>query len=288
MCAYAYWLSLCPPDVKRITVNASDGHVVSDARFAASVRFPRHIALPDPHFYDNDGFSAELDHGKAAPSWHARSDDIVWRGAMHGAGWVSFSREDGENPAVVQRIRMAMRLNNVPGTDVRFVNVPRSQATFSLWALTQGLVDAPMAAQSWLGRKFAIDTDGYTNTWSNLLIRMLFGCCVLKVSSQFGFRQWYYDELKPFEHYVPVKADMSDLLEQIAWVRSHDAEAKAIAERGQALARTLTFPTQARRAAGLIETHWDRVIDGYVATEPVSESFLPIADAVLRAPTRVY
>ena len=48
---------------------------------------------------------------------------------------------------------------------------------------------------------------------------------------------------------------MSDFREKIDWVRSHQIEAKAIAERGQALARKLTFATQARRAANLIEEH---------------------------------
>ena len=87
--------------------------------------------------------------------------------------------------------------------------------------------------------------------------------------SQFGFRQWYYDQIKPFEHYVPVSADMADFDEKIEWVRSHHAEAKAIAERGQALARTLTFASQAQRAASIIEEHWDRDVLSY-ATDSVA------------------
>ncbi|WP_378948947.1 glycosyl transferase family 90 [Mesorhizobium sp. ANAO-SY3R2] len=260
VCAYAYWLSLCPPEVTGITVNASDGEVVSNARFAASVRFPQHVGLPDPHFFQNYGFASELEAGKSAPGWDDRSDKIVWRGGMNGCGWVGFSPEDADNEAVQQRLRMAMRLKDKPGLDVRFSELHQSAAAFGPYLLRQGLLGEHKPARSWLGHKFAIDIDGYTNTWSNLLVRMLYGCCVLKVASQFGFRQWYYDEIKPFEHYVPVSADMADFAEKIEWVRSHAAEAKAIAERGQALARTLTFASQARRAASLIEEHWDRDI----------------------------
>lgn len=256
VCAYAYWLSLCPPEVVRITVNASDGDMASNARFAASVRFPGHVGLPDPHFFQYHGFAAALEAGKSAPRWEDRSDDVVWRGGMNGCGWVSFSPQDVDNPAVLQRLRMAMRLKGMPGVDVRIVDVGPAAADFAALAIRQGLLGNPMAAQSWLGRKFAIDIDGYSNTWSNLLVRMHYGCCVLKVESQFGFRQWYYDELKPFEHYVPVSADMADLAEKIEWVRSRDSEAKAIARRAQALARTLTFETQARRAVAIIEAHW--------------------------------
>lgn len=258
VCGYAYWLSLCPPQVKRITVNTSDGDAVTNARFAASVRFPHHIGLPDPHYFQNSGFAAERERGKSAPSWQDRSGDIVWRGGMNGTGWLSFSPEDRDNPAVLQRIRMVIRFKDNPGTDVCFCEMHPSALAFRSFAVRQGLLRSPIAASDWLGKKFAIDIDGYTNTWSNLLVRMLYGCCVLKVESQFGFRQWYYDEIKPFEHYVPVSADMADFAEKIEWVRSHDLEARAIAERGQALARSLTFTTQAHRAAGIIEDHWDR------------------------------
>lgn len=257
-CPFAYWMSLCPPEVKRICVNASDGEQYSQARFAASVRFPQHIGLPDPHFFQNNGFLADQVAGQAAPGWDDRSDDVVWRGGTNGCGWISLAPEDVDNPAVVQRVRMVQRLKGLKGVDARLVDMP--------WALTQtrpvarrdGLLGDPLPSPSWLGRKFAIDIDGHTNTWSNLLVRMLHGCCVLKVQSQFGFTQWYYDELRPFEHYVPVAADMSDFAERIDWVRSHDREARAIAERGQALARGLSFASQAQRAAAIIEDNWDR------------------------------
>ena len=43
-------------------------------------------------------------------------------------------------------------------------------------------------------------------------------------------RQWYYGGLEPYRHYIPVKADLSDLMEKINWAQEHDEEAKEIAE----------------------------------------------------------
>jgi hypothetical protein len=71
--------------------------------------------------------------------------------------------------------------------------------------------------------------------------RLLLGCCVIKVQPPANFRQWYYDRLEPWRHYVPVKADMSDQLDQIAWCRAHPAECEAIAQRGAQLAHALTL-----------------------------------------------
>lgn len=64
------------------------------------------------------------------------------------------------------------------------------------------------------GRRFALDVDGNTNAWANLFQRLLLGCCVIKVASPFGYRQWYYDDLVPWVHYVPVRADMADLVDR--------------------------------------------------------------------------
>ena len=51
---------------------------------------------------------------------------------------------------------------------------------------------------------------------------------VLDVKSE--YKLWYSNKLVPYEHYVPVKADMSDLLEKIEWCRDNDDKCKKIVE----------------------------------------------------------
>ena len=41
---------------------------------------------------------------------------------------------------------------------------------------------------------------------------------------------FFYAELQPWKHYVPVKADLSDLKARHEWAEAHQAEARAIAE----------------------------------------------------------
>jgi hypothetical protein len=56
-----------------------------------------------------------------------------------------------------------------------------------------------------------------------------------------AFEEFFNDWLRPFEHYIPVLPDLSDLVEKIEWARSHDAEARMIQERGrQATLRIMT------------------------------------------------
>jgi len=77
------------------------------------------------------------------------------------------------------------------------------------------------------------------------------GCCGRKAASPFGFSQWFSHRLEPGRHFVPVAADMSDLVEKIDWERSNPSEARAIAKDGQAPARTITFDAEAEVAAAV-------------------------------------
>ncbi|KAG1945979.1 protein O-glucosyltransferase 2 isoform X2 [Pimephales promelas] len=52
------------------------------------------------------------------------------------------------------------------------------------------------------------------------------------------YYEHFYKQLKPWVHYIPFKADLSDLVEKIQWARDHDEEAKKIALAGQQFART--------------------------------------------------
>ena len=73
---------------------------------------------------------------------------------------------------------------------------------------------------------------------------------MLKVGSASGFRQWYYDRLVAWRHFVPVAADMADLADKLAWLRAHDAEARAIGEAGRELAMAMTVESETVAAHG--------------------------------------
>lgn len=49
--------------------------------------------------------------------------------------------------------------------------------------------------------------------------------------------QWFYRDLKPYIHYIPVQADLSDLIEKFEWAKAHDAECKIIAQKAAQFAQ---------------------------------------------------
>jgi hypothetical protein len=254
--AYLYWLSQSDPNVARISCDISDGGWPGFARFTYSTRTPEKVLLPDFHFFRDHGY-ADIDAvADTAPDWDSRGDTIYWRGLNNSIGRFSVDPQDIDKPWVMHRMRFALRARAIPDIDVRFVSNHglRQEAQ----CVEAGLVGPFRPVADWAGDKFAFDIDGFTNAWSNLMQRLRLGCCVLKIDSEHGFRQWYYDKLVPFETHVPVRADFADLEEKIDWVRSHPREARAIAAHGQAMARAMTFESETRFAAQAIAEHWDR------------------------------
>ena len=81
--------------------------------------------------------------------------------------------------------------------------------------------------------RWIVEVDGNVNSWG-LLWKLLSGSCVLRVSSP--RRQWYHHQLVPWQHVVPVAANLSNLAEVLDWCQRHPLACEAIAQAGQTLA----------------------------------------------------
>ena len=64
---------------------------------------------------------------------------------------------------------------------------------------------------------------------------MRLGSVILKVEPrQVADRMWYFPLLQPYVDHIPVKADLSDLEEQIRWCRANDDKCREIAQKAKA------------------------------------------------------
>lgn len=245
---YVYYMMRAGAEADVLLVDASDGDRPALAEAGPCFLSSDRLLVPDVYFFETQGFAKQREQRRANDvPWQARSGRIVWRGTLTGHGLRIGTAQHTGNGLVNQRLRLALACLGTE-LDVKFAALHDSNhAKPALEA--QGVMGDRIAAETWLNHKYAIDIDGYSNAWDNLYHRLLFGCCVLKVESQVGFRQWYYHRLRPYEHFVPIKADLSDLHEQVDWVRSHPTEAEAIARAGSDLAHSMTFESEAQSAA---------------------------------------
>jgi hypothetical protein len=71
--------------------------------------------------------------------------------------------------------------------------------------------------------------DGVICSYPGYLWRLLSDSLVLKQESD--QIQWFYGALTPYVHYLPIKEDLSDLVDQILWARAHDELSQEMKER---------------------------------------------------------
>jgi hypothetical protein len=235
-----------------LVAEISDGEESGPGLISFCSRDPDAILIPDHIFSRTRGYEIERALARSnVMDWNERSDRITWRGSTTGAGLISKPHLFAGDPGLITRVRLCLALKDTPGTDVKLSGIAQSadKALDSERLARAGILGEFVSPICWYGFKFAIDVDGNSNAWSNFFTRLLMGCCVLKVVSADGYQQWYYDKIEPWIHYVPVKADLSDLHEQIAWCRANPVACREIAARGQEFVMARDFDTEVASAA---------------------------------------
>ncbi len=207
----------------------------------------------DPYFHAGGGYPqlrAAAEAG-ALPPWEAREDLLFWRGR----GTHRHERLDGGPVAALSdapRIATALRLRDHPWADVKILGAwiqPETEAEVLAWLRAERIYGAGRPMTEHARYKFQLDIDGVANAWA-LFERLLGGSCVLKVGSP--FEMWFYDRLRPWEHFVPVAHDGSDLEARLDWCLSHPAEARAVAEAGQRFALAHTYDVALEETLGAL------------------------------------
>lgn len=89
--------------------------------------------------------------------------------------------------------------------------------------------------------KYQVNVDGTVAAYRFPYL-MLGNSLVLKQDSP--YYEFFYRHLKAGTHYIPVKRNLSDILEKIRWAKENDAEAQEMARAGQTLARELLQPSR--------------------------------------------
>lgn len=214
---------------------------------------PRVTLIPDLTFWHDRGYyEVREDVRKMAIPWHDRTPVAFWRGSTTGPFCVTY-----ETFNMLPRVRLCQLSLAHQGSeqilDARLStivqNIDQDASRVQQLAESLGML-APRISQPEFARyRYQIDIDGNTNSWG-LFAKLTMGSCILKVESP--YRQWYYSDLRPWEHYIPIRADLADLEDKILWCRAHDNDARQIGEAGKRFADARVFGTEMVCAAEVL------------------------------------
>jgi hypothetical protein len=203
------------------------------------------VLSPDFHFIEARGFhSLILDLHLKGKLWTQRSKSVFWRGSTTGAA-------PCESSARVRACKVALPL--------RWCDVKISTLVQGCQLHASSALLAPRAEEAaWVEHRGVLDLDGNVNAWG-LFWRLASKSVVFRPESVYANR--YILALKPWVHYVPVKADLSDLAEKTRLIEStrYKGQLAGMKKRALALTREFTYAKQLRMIAADLEACWTQL-----------------------------
>ena len=167
-------------------------------------------------------------------NWDDKKEIAVFRGTSTGGG-VTIDTNQRLKIVYMSTMRKRDPNDNLPYLDAGITkwNVrPRKLANsadlqvIDVNKLPFKLVD-PLNYKQFCEYKYVIHCAGNVAAF-RLGSELSMGSVILLVNS--GWKLWFSDMIKPYEHYVPIKEDLSDLITQIKWCKKNDDKCKIIAQ----------------------------------------------------------
>jgi hypothetical protein len=181
------------------------------------------IAVPsyEQWYYGKDNsteWDAQFEKQEKNFNWESKINKAVWRGAATGLPESFPNWQDLPRANLVK-----MSLNYPDLLDAGFKGASQRSKVEQNEMESMGYMKKRMNMDDFQKYKAVIDIDG--NSWSSRFVRLLcMNSVVLKV--QPSRIDYFYSELKPWVHYLPVHANMSNLIDVVRVAVSEDEETK--------------------------------------------------------------
>jgi len=162
--------------------------------------------------------------------WDMKISKAVWRGRIE--------KEDLANadlPYEISSWRQRLELVR-SNLDSKIID---AKFTGKIKSIPQGYIGEPLHLEEMLKYKYLVSIEG--NDVSSGLKWMLFSNSVV-LTPPITWESWAMETfLKPFVHYIPIHANMSNVDEMISWAESHQEECQTIVKRSTLFIYDLLF-----------------------------------------------
>ena len=191
------------------------------------------ILYPIPEALSNSNFPIK---------WECKESKVIWRGTTTGTYTSSTN-----NYRLSHRYRLVDWAKNQSEyvfnnlgieVDVGFSKVIQCEKDYCQKVKSDVGISPYLSRKGQTKSKYIIVVDG--NSWAFRMITNLGSNSVVFYNGIFTV--WFSKLIKPFVHYVPFKADFSDLTEKLEYAKNHDEEMKKIAENARKFIDELITP----------------------------------------------
>lgn len=174
----------------------------------------------------------KIDQASINYPWEQKINKIFWRGAATG----DFHDYTVENFDKLPRLTISIFSKLYPDLiDANFSDygkqIPYNTQEHSLRRFCKilfGTNPSFVSESDHIKYKYLLSLDGNAATGTRVSWVMNSNSVLLKQDS--AKIQWYYSALKPYYNYVPVNNNLTNILEQIKWMKANDDELRKIAK----------------------------------------------------------
>jgi hypothetical protein len=168
----------------------------------------------------SNGSCREYPDVKHVP-WLKKTEKAVFRGSSTGSGVTSDTNQR------LKALEISQAQGNLLDAGITKWNLRPRKLETSQFLQTIVRKSYPVANKLDLQEqskfKYILTLEGHVAAY-RLSYELSSGSVILLAESQ--WKMWYSQYLKPFEHFVPVKEDLSDLITQIEWCKSKSNDIK--------------------------------------------------------------
>jgi hypothetical protein len=169
------------------------------------------IPVPDRYYYELNQYNLYRSIHKGIP-FKNKISKIVYAGNNRGNKYNFTKRRDIE---VSQRAYFSS--NSVPKENIH--------------------APSHIERNDMINYKYILDIDGNASTWDATAWKLNSGSVIFKTDS--NWEQWFYEEYKPWVHYVPVADDFSDIQERYKWCEASPEKCEEMIRNAKELFQTI-------------------------------------------------
>lgn len=190
--------------------------------FAKHITSSRVILIPDAITLNGcDKLLKESRQGSAFYPWNQKKSKLFWRGASTGDILTVKSLMDLPR---IKLIELSLKYPKL--IDARLTSLCQMDDAMVQVLENRGFKGERIPIWKHMKYKFQLLIDGNSSAYERAYWQLFSNSVILKQVSE--NMQWYYNELQPYIHFIPVANNLHDLVDQIEWAKKNEPSVKKI------------------------------------------------------------
>ena len=219
--------------------------------------------------------------------WDNKINQIFWRGFTTGNGEMEYSIDNFDKFPRLTLVMLSKLYPNLINAEFNRLSFDKNQSGEDLRLLLNLLSrniseenrekTQTIPEENHLKYKYLISIDGNTCAWRRVPWIMLSNSVLVKQET--SKMEWFYPAMKPYVHYVPINEDLSNIFQQLDWMKTHDDELKQISANAQNFVRNNLMPEHIDAYSVIILNEYHKLHKGsklIPTLPPAEESFIKL------------